>query len=54
MPVRPGLVLHSGERLADPELAKYFEVNGWEVVEAVAPARWEHRMRLSSAPRGSR
>ncbi|MGH3614303.1 MAG: glycine amidinotransferase [Pseudonocardia sp.] len=47
IPLRPGLVLHCGERLADPELMKYFELNDWQVVEAVQPASWEHLQRLS-------
>jgi glycine amidinotransferase len=47
VPLRPGLVLHCGERLADAELMKYFEVNDWQVVDAVQPASWEHLPRLS-------
>ncbi|GGN76635.1 glycine amidinotransferase [Actinoplanes lobatus] len=47
VPLRPGLVLHNGERPADPELVKYFEVNDWQVVEAVQPASWKHHPRLS-------
>lgn len=47
VPLRPGLVLHCGERLADAELMKYFHINDWEVVEAVQPVSWEHLPRLS-------
>ncbi len=47
VPLRPGLVLHCGERLADAELMKYFRRNDWQVVEAVQPASWEHLPRLS-------
>lgn len=47
VPLRPGLVLHCGERLAEPELVKYFEINDWEVIEAVQPASWAHQQRLS-------
>lgn len=47
VPLRPGLVLHNGERPAEPELVKYFEINDWEVVEAVPPVSWKHQMRLS-------
>ncbi|MDH6139955.1 glycine amidinotransferase [Kitasatospora sp. GP30] len=47
VPLRPGLVLHCGERPAEPELMKYYEINDWEVVEAVQPASWKHYQRLS-------
>lgn len=47
VPLRPGLVLHCGERPAEPELVKYFDVNDWEVIEAVQPASWVHLPRLS-------
>lgn len=47
VPLRPGLVLHCGERLAEPELIAYFKMNDWEVVEAVQPASWVHVSRLS-------
>ncbi|MEV0374407.1 serine/threonine protein kinase [Streptomyces sp. NPDC050636] len=47
VPLRPGLVLHNGERPADSELIKYFEINDWQVVEAVPPVSWKHQQRLS-------
>ncbi|QHC21220.1 serine/threonine protein kinase [Streptomyces sp. GS7] len=47
VPLRPGLVLHCGERLADAELMEFFRRNDWEVIEAVQPASWEHQPRLS-------
>jgi glycine amidinotransferase len=47
VPLRPGLVLHCGERLAEPELTGYFQSNDWEVIEAVQPESWEHEQRLS-------
>jgi glycine amidinotransferase len=37
VPLRPGLVLHCGERTADDDLLAYFRVNDWEVVEAARP-----------------
>src|SRR2546429_350588 len=39
VPLRPGLVLHCGERAADPELLGYFKANDWEVVSAAPPRR---------------
>ena len=39
VPLRPGLVLHNGERAASPELVKFFHKNDWDVVEGAAPAR---------------
>lgn len=39
VPLRPGLVLHCGERKADPELVTFFHLNDWEIVEAVVPSR---------------
>jgi glycine amidinotransferase len=50
VPLRPGLVLHCGERTADPELLQYFKVNDWEVVTA-APARHEVAPPLSPCSR---
>jgi glycine amidinotransferase len=50
VPLRPGMVLHCGERTADEELLQYFKVNGWEVVEA-APARHEVAPPLSPCSR---
>lgn len=47
VPLRPGLVLHCGERLADAELMAFFKLNDWEVVEAVQPASWDHPPKLS-------
>lgn len=47
VPLRPGLVLHNGERPADPELIKYFEINDWQVIAAVPPVSWKHQQRLS-------
>ncbi len=47
VPLRPGLVLHCGERPAEPELMGYFRANDWEIVEAVQPESWEHKQRLS-------
>ncbi|WP_078893692.1 serine/threonine protein kinase [Streptomyces sp. CT34] len=47
VPLRPGLVLHCGERLADAELMEFFRRNDWEIIEAVQPASWEHQPRLS-------
>ncbi|MFI5845185.1 serine/threonine protein kinase [Catenuloplanes sp. NPDC051500] len=47
VPLRPGLVMHAGQQLAEPELVKYFEVNDWQVIEAVQPASWRHVPRLS-------
>ena len=47
VPLRPGLVLHCGERLAEPELIAYFNINDWEVIEAVQPDSWAHLPRLS-------
>ncbi|POM25289.1 Inosamine-phosphate amidinotransferase 1 [Actinomadura rubteroloni] len=47
VPLRPGLVLHNGERPAEPELTEYFKVNDWEVLEAVQPESWHHEARLS-------
>ena len=39
VPLRPGLVLHCGERAASPELVTYFESNGWEIMTAARPSR---------------
>lgn len=39
VPLRPGLVLHCGERKADEDMLAYFKINDWEVVEAAPPAR---------------
>ena len=39
VPLRPGLVLHCGERTADEDLLGYFRVNGWQVVTAATPSR---------------
>ncbi|MCC8251545.1 serine/threonine protein kinase [Saccharothrix luteola] len=50
VPLRPGLVLHCGERTADEALVQYFKVNDWEVVEA-APARHEVAPPLSPCSR---
>ncbi|GAA2264768.1 glycine amidinotransferase [Streptomyces ruber] len=47
VPLRPGLVLHCGERLADAELMEFFRRNDWEIVEAVQPASWDHPPKLS-------
>ncbi|KIZ15319.1 serine/threonine protein kinase [Streptomyces natalensis] len=47
VPLRPGLVLHCGERLADAELMEFFKLNDWEIVEAVQPASWQHSPKLS-------
>ncbi|WP_407285024.1 serine/threonine protein kinase [Streptomyces sp. BP-8] len=47
VPLRPGLVLHCGERLADAELMEFFKLNDWEIVEAVQPASWKHSPKLS-------
>jgi glycine amidinotransferase len=38
-PLRPGLILHCGERDAEPELLEYCKVNDWQVVSAAPPAR---------------
>ncbi|MGW1372938.1 serine/threonine protein kinase [Streptomyces sp. NPDC002446] len=47
VPLRPGLVLHCGERLADAELMAFFRRNDWEIIEAVQPASWDHPPKLS-------
>jgi len=39
IPLRPGLVLHNGERAADPDLAKFFRLNDWELAPAAPPAK---------------
>ncbi|MFF2954060.1 serine/threonine protein kinase [Kitasatospora sp. NPDC057965] len=39
VPLRPGLVLHCGERTADEDLLQYFKVNDWEVVEAAQTSK---------------
>jgi glycine amidinotransferase len=39
VPLRPGLVLHCGERLAQADLLEYFKINDWEVIEAAPPNR---------------
>ncbi|HEV2964679.1 MAG TPA: serine/threonine protein kinase [Candidatus Angelobacter sp.] len=39
VPLRPGLVLHNGERAASPELIKFFHKNDWDVVEGAQPAK---------------
>jgi glycine amidinotransferase len=42
VPLRPGLVLHCGERTAEDDLMEYFKLNDWEVVSAATPARtWD-------------
>lgn len=42
VPLRPGLVLHCGERTADEDLLQFCKLNDWEVVSAAAPQRtWE-------------
>ena len=33
VPLRPGLVLHCGDRPAQPDLLEYLRINDWEVVE---------------------
>lgn len=50
VPLRPGLVLHCGERTADPDLLQFFKANDWEVVTA-APARHEVAPPLSPCSR---
>jgi len=39
IPLRPGLVLHCGERTADPEMVKFFQMNDWEIVPAARPGK---------------
>jgi glycine amidinotransferase len=39
VPLRPGLVLHCGDRPADEDLVQYCKVNDWQVVQAVRPSR---------------
>ncbi len=39
VPLRPGLVLHCGERAAEPELLRYFAANDWQVMPAAPPQR---------------
>lgn len=39
VPLRPGLVLHCGERKAEDDLLTYFRINDWEVVQAATPSR---------------
>ncbi|MFG1698433.1 serine/threonine protein kinase [Nonomuraea sp. NPDC049309] len=47
VPLRPGLVLHCGEREAEEELVQYFKVNDWEIVSAAPPARsWDDMPKL--------
>jgi glycine amidinotransferase len=44
VPLRPGLILHCGERPAADDLLQYCKVNDWEVVEAAWPARTPQTM----------
>ncbi|MFI7633169.1 serine/threonine protein kinase [Nonomuraea sp. NPDC049400] len=47
VPLRPGLVLHCGEREAEPELVEYFKMNDWEIVPAAPPTMtWDGLPRL--------
>jgi glycine amidinotransferase len=47
VPLRPGLMLHCGERAASEELLAFMKVNDWEVVSAAPPARgWNERPRM--------
>lgn len=39
VPLRPGLVLHCGEREAEEDLLKHFAANDWQVVQAAQPMR---------------
>jgi glycine amidinotransferase len=39
VPLRPGLVLHCGERQADADLVEFFTINDWEIVQAATPSR---------------
>lgn len=39
VPLRPGLVLHCGERPAEDELVEFMRVNDWQIVEAARPRR---------------
>jgi glycine amidinotransferase len=39
VPLRPGLVLHCGERVAEADLLGYFKANDWEVISAAPPRR---------------
>jgi glycine amidinotransferase len=39
VPLRPGLVLHCGEREAEEDLLKYYAANGWQVLRAAEPMR---------------
>ncbi len=39
VPLRPGLVLHCGERTADPDLVEYFKLNDWEIIEGAIPGK---------------
>jgi glycine amidinotransferase len=39
VPLRPGLVLHNGERAASPDLVRFFHKNDWEIVQGAKPAR---------------
>jgi len=41
IPLRPGLVLHNQIRKVLPPHRKFFEINGWEIVEAAQPAHEE-------------
>ncbi|CAH2934319.1 MAG: hypothetical protein CPSOU_6526 [uncultured Paraburkholderia sp.] len=38
VPLRPGLVLHCGERTANPDMVEFFRLNDWEIVTAAKPA----------------
>lgn len=39
VPLRPGLVLHCGDRAAEPDLLEYCRINDWEVIQAAPPSR---------------
>ncbi|AJY50066.1 serine/threonine protein kinase [Halomonas sp. KO116] len=39
VPLKPGMVLHCGERTADPELIRYFEKNDWQIIKAEKPSK---------------
>lgn len=39
VPLRPGLILHCGERTAEDELLQYCKANDWEIVQAPRPSR---------------
>lgn len=39
VPLCPGLVMHCGERTAEPAMIEFFKKNDWQIIDAATPAK---------------